>query len=902
MARLFTKDGRAVEVPDDKVLAALQSGQLGVGGPQNVVSAAGDVYRANSADELMQALQTGMRVETAPETQHREIVAQYGDRNLEAFLAGAARGATLGLSDLALTSSGLVSKESLAGLREANPDLTLGSELLGSFAPGMAVGKGLSLAAKAFRMAPEAASALAASEAAASPFALATTASAEGNALRAVASGAGAASKMAQVGGWAAIGATEGGLQGLQEGITERALGDPQAAAEGLLSHVGEGALKGMLFGSALGLSELGVGALGKGLKRLTEKAGEALGEGTFAQKAERLSQKATFEAAGLSPAETRSLREKKGEAWFKNAYNTMHDEGIHPDGRPIIHSGMAQGEVAARLVETTETVGPRIGKLIEDLDAAATKLEKRVDILQEVKGPAPEAPVQGTEIPGRTPLAPPNAWLLEAPAGTSKAPLGEPLAPAPEWADPKKWEVVGQFKQSDFPDVPAIVKAIKAEGEKLSNSVAEDSARNFFKNEAARIEAEGEWTFSDAQKWRKSLSKAYGNPPEPGTPKWAMRRVERIINTELENKAEALLQKVGRPEVFAGFKRDKKIYSALVDIAEKSRLSDQAPGLLGLMGEAGGKFLQSLGLRSLVFGQGPGTALAGAAGYGAFQALASPSRLLAPSTQAVLARRIAGLRSLQSANEKVVGRLDGVVSKLVSAAIGEPARAAALGAVTHSAESITGDKDKEAASRKFVESVRASAGSPDELANRIAANLAGVEEFAPTVGAQMAQRMVFGLKQIEALLPPAPRTMQPQLVKHAEEDLGPAIQAAGAFIDPVGVMERLAAGVPPSRAEMAIVRTVYERMWSMASAQIAQKLASSSSEIDYDQALLLADFTGQPLHWSLNPSTIARNQAAFQPEYGAGSRGGGLQALQGAVQGFQSEPGRIATGQLGGR
>src|SRR5574340_1121147 len=65
----------------------------------------------------------GYRLATPEEVGEAQLQAQYGDLpgQLTAGLAAGARAATLGLSDQALTKTGLVAPETLKGLEEANP-------------------------------------------------------------------------------------------------------------------------------------------------------------------------------------------------------------------------------------------------------------------------------------------------------------------------------------------------------------------------------------------------------------------------------------------------------------------------------------------------------------------------------------------------------------------------------------------------------------------------------------------------------------------------------------------------------------------------------------------------------------------------------------------------------------
>lgn len=852
---LYDKTGRPVTVPDDQVAQALSTGQVGMAQPINVISPSGDVFHARTPDEYLEAVNSGFRIETGSEATHRRVVKEYGDRNMEAFLAGTARGATLGLSDLILTETGAVDKQTLAGLMEANPTLTLGSELLGSFAPGAAIGKGLSLAAKAFRVAPEAIAGLNAAEQAASPFALLTSMAPEGAILKTLAKGG---DKLIAAAG---VGAVEGSAFGLQQGITEQALGDPQAAAEGILAHIGEGALTGMLFGGALGATALGVGAVGGRLKKLTAHVEEALQPAL-----ERRRTADIFSDLGIEARALRKLRDDKGEAWFKDVSKMLREDA--PDGQSF--TAGTREENIARLKETLDYHGRHINGAIEAL-------------AREAEGQAGKA--AGREIAIESRLAEKGLRREGDELFAGAAPEG------PRAAGEKRAAAQGAI-QLDSKD---LVRKVRAISDDLSKAPGDDAAQKTIEAEAKRLEDTfkgGEMSLSEAQQWRQSYRRAWDGPADPNTSRWAQRQVERVIQEELTDKALEIAKATKNVPLYKELVRSRKAYATLADVADAAKAFDM-PG--GMLGQAVGEFAKSFGLRSLVFGQSPLSAAIGAAGYTAVKA---GKQVLGP-----LAKKVASLRNLQETNEKVVGRLDGAVARFIDAATGATAKGA-VGLPTMAAlEKLTGEGDREAATKKFVEALRVAANSPDILADRIAMNLLGVEEHAPTVAAQMAQRMVQGIKMLETLLPPTPRTVQPQLAKYTDGDMSRVEEAALALIDPVSVIEGLASGVPPTPSQMAILRTVYERVWSLTTAQIAQKLAEQTTEVDYDYVRLLSSFSGQPLDWSMEPAAIARAQELYQPQgQGPGSKGGGLQALQGAMQNFQSEPGRLAAGQLGGR
>lgn len=217
--------------------------------------------------ELGAALKMGYSLPTPEQVKEYQDQQTYGEgiaNPLKAFGAGAARGATFGLSDQALTKTGLVAPETLAGLEKYNPVASGLGEVTGVagmlLAPELgaagAAGEGAGAAGTAARLANpvKAVSELgkAATEAA-TPVAerLAGTVANPETAARAheilskgIAHGMGSA--------------VEGAAYGLGQSVSEQALGDPDLNAEKVLSNVGmsavfAGALGGM-FGAASGL------------------------------------------------------------------------------------------------------------------------------------------------------------------------------------------------------------------------------------------------------------------------------------------------------------------------------------------------------------------------------------------------------------------------------------------------------------------------------------------------------------------------------------------------------------------------------------------------------------------------------------------------------------------------
>lgn len=148
---------------------------------------------------------------------------------LKAFVAGAARAATFGFSDQALTRSGLAKPETLKGLQETDPAASFGGELAGIAGPAL-FGDEAGLA-----NIPGAVSRL-------------------GHAAEGAAGALGAGTITAKALGYGA----EGAAYGAGQSLSENALGDHDLVSEKTLANIGlSSALMGGL-GSIIGARELG--------------------------------------------------------------------------------------------------------------------------------------------------------------------------------------------------------------------------------------------------------------------------------------------------------------------------------------------------------------------------------------------------------------------------------------------------------------------------------------------------------------------------------------------------------------------------------------------------------------------------------------------------------------------
>lgn len=170
---------------------------------------------------------------------------------LQAGLAGAARGGTFGVSDYLAIKTGLTSPEHLSALKEYYPGTSLAGELAGGVATAFVPASPVGMLVKGAKLAE-------------------ATAVGKAAAMLPKSQAASAIANLAvETGGKALGGAIEGMAFGLGQSVSEAALGDPDLTAEKVMANVGYGGLLGGGLGAAFHVGGLGV-------KKAFEKSKEA--------------------------------------------------------------------------------------------------------------------------------------------------------------------------------------------------------------------------------------------------------------------------------------------------------------------------------------------------------------------------------------------------------------------------------------------------------------------------------------------------------------------------------------------------------------------------------------------------------------------------------------------------
>jgi hypothetical protein len=631
------------------------------------------------------AFSDGFRPETVDETKTREETAKFGDRPIAAGAAAFGRGATLGLSDLALSKTGLVESETLKGLQHHNPVASAVGEVAGAVAPMLIPGVG--------------------------------ELTAGGLAAKAAAGTAGAAEALG-VGKTAArvLGAAaEGGLFGVGSAISEDVLedGNLDLAGEKLLTHVGLGAVLGG--GAAAG----GVAiekALGKAFRRVGAKAAgaadnvaddalEASGElvpGTLRSDAERV--------AGTAPAAEAASSAAVGGA--EQATEGAVRRGFRvPDVEDISDEAIA-GAVR-RHADTIKGVFERLGlefptpekMVLRDLDITGAQMGKL-----KAKGVETSAARSILDDPRYV-----NAKTLDqklslirskqseaAEAIGSSVSQFDDLAEAGERLRPLNIanriddELIAPLKNGNALNDPMVAQLRKQSqrlrkldqatgGEGLSFKAAEELKRSF----------------DPFLKW---------DSQTPGPLQDKLRKLRGIINNEIENSVEEISIRTGSLEPLDAWKAAKRSYGEMAEL--EKHVANRAAARDGnryfsltdyLSGNAGSVIGGGAAIASAMSGEGPDGSSLAFAGAGMLANKWARERLA--HVMALYLDKLGSNKTMQVAAKSFASSFRKVESKMAEAA---PAAEAGLATVGETALAKTAPAGEAALARTAAPGVAA--------------------------------------------------------------------------------------------------------------------------------------------------------------------------------------------------
>lgn len=358
------KNQAVLRIPESNLELALKSGQYTLPKGQSIAVISPDGQPGTvPAEKVVEALNSGFRVEPLADRTERELQAKYGDNELEAAAQGFARGATFGLSDQLQTQLGITSPERLREVQERNPEAEIVGQLASFLTPTGLGGKvtkaGISAVEKLGVKAEQAAL----------------------KELEKVAAKVGPNSKYAQaivakIPSKGVGSAVEGAFYGAGQLVSEDALGKADFNAENLAAYVGTGALLG--------------GAFGAGLSAATEAVKPVAGY--IGQKASKIAssgldkERASLELMGYSPAQISKLRERNGKLvadlpeFLRSEIKLTKGDSPESLMNKVDNLNRESGQNIGAILEDIDQLGKQFPKINPDAHAVYSRIADKLE------------------------------------------------------------------------------------------------------------------------------------------------------------------------------------------------------------------------------------------------------------------------------------------------------------------------------------------------------------------------------------------------------------------------------------------------------------------------------------------------------------------------------------------
>lgn len=284
---VYSKDLKPMDVSENDIPTLVIQGKAGFADTDQIPVVSPDgKYGVVPGNKAAEALAGGYRLDTAADRLERAERAEYSGvvPAVEAAALGTLSGGTLGLSNLALTKTGLVAPETLQKLEKYQKGAYTGGTVVGSLAPVAAtILSGGAAAPVEAGIAATAKSALAKTLAYAPANVAAKAGAAVTRGMTGIVGSEGAKSAAKQILGSAlsqgAGSAVEGAIYAAGQTLDESVIGHPDDVAEHIFSDVG---LKNVLMGAAVG------GALGGAIGAAEKGAAKAFGKKPFVSQVDK--------------------------------------------------------------------------------------------------------------------------------------------------------------------------------------------------------------------------------------------------------------------------------------------------------------------------------------------------------------------------------------------------------------------------------------------------------------------------------------------------------------------------------------------------------------------------------------------------------------------------------------
>lgn len=822
---IFAPDGSLGTVSRSKYWEALSNGY---GLPVTAPDGTQGSIPASRLEEAKRAGYTPSAEHLALERAHE---AKKYDNPFAAGALGAARALTLGGSDLALTAhepgvEPIMRPETLRGLKEHNTFATPFGEGVGlvgaALIPGVGEASGVGMVGRAGEAAVEAVG------------------------LHAAESVAG------RVAGKLLAGGIEGGLFGAGNALSEYAMGEPDLNAQKVIAEIGLGGLLGV---GAGGLSSL----LEEGTRAAAPKVTEALAN--LKANAERFRDERVAKAIGAIQSDVNKVSEEK-----------LRQIGQDVFGAGYIKPGDGPREILSKLRTGTR----------EQWDRASAALSKADELsggegfsITRVAARARNELLPAVE--GDPALAGEARKLKRLIEGYSK--LGEETeegAGARAISFEKAHELDSNLRKSIKPGMASIAEKDSIDklrsifrdelGTQLKSVVGEDVSKEF--EDAMRKYG----SFAEAKKWGiKGINRMQGN-------RWLSLSdynagaIGAMLGGGPAGMATAAIGALGNKLLRErGASVVAHLSQKLAESPVLETISNHfAKAMEKAAPEALGKFAPEM--RNAI-ARGPTDALAthlhlaqAEPAYREAAALAGMPFGEAHHTAAIL-EKAHGLHNLQHAleshDERIFGAVEKAIHKSSETAVSKEGEHEALRKQDFGTKRMR--RSPVEAHKRHVEEVTQLAAHPERLADRASAATRDLGQHAPGTAAALTAT---GMRAVQFL---ASKAEKPPKAGPLAQEWHPSQAEIAKFNryqeavqDPTALLKHVHRGdLTPEHVEA--VRTVYPQLFQQMTQDLLEEAASSRTPVPYTARVMLGLATGTDLDGSLNPASIARNQAILR-------------------------------------
>lgn len=795
----------------------------------------------------------------------------------KAFAAGAARGATLGLSDLALTKSGAVTPNTLQTLREDHPGSTLAGEFAGVLSPLGAEAVLAKAATGAGRVAAGAA------RVATAPAAAATKV---GEVIERTVASAIANQTASRIAGATARGAAEALAYNVGNNITESALGDTELTAEKLLAHSGEAAL----LGGGLGF---GMSAAFEGARAVFARAKEA-GKGASAIAADHYA-KAVSTLDGVEYDEAAKLVAKPFDAEAAATRKEIVGKFIGPEERNRIHKALTENLIAVQegVDEAKRFVNLKraeeTAKLAANVEpaAAVNDLANWIDKVRRTANdmnadPIMHAPVYAKELLA---IADDVEGKLTTPGAFESA------------AD--IFKLADDIKKTPLADLSEFKRNLDLSDRTVKKSL--EQVRGLYND--LKLHLENAANYGEAAARQQGINEAYSTLLElekTDLKKYLYKQGEQAIDTEKVNR---ILNRIGSErdrhmvEVLESYQA---AATRLADEAEKTAMSTEgafrADGMRsliektqGLQGEAADKLAATSKIRAQdAFGMALKSWLGDLGLNGG--AIGTAANIVGGAASPfTVAKTLSRIESGVLAADRIV---DQAVKRFSASGAGSVAKSvAARGASREVSEEFVppimrqrvGEderdkrKDPLQATRQAIDYVTAVAADPMTASDKIRSRLGALQQAAP----QTTQNIVNTQLRVAGFLtekaPKNPFSAYPGIKwSPSDSELMKFQRYVEAASNPLAVLDQMTTGFVTAEAAEA-VKSCYPKLFADIQMRFAQRAGEIQKNSTHAQRVALSRVFGVAIDPTAEPKFAAAMQALYAPQEEAPKRPGSL-------------------------